>query len=61
MAIIFGGIPQQEREEPMARPESEVKRDVEAVENGAASGAQSEETEVVPKKAAKKSRRNVKK
>lgn len=45
----------------MARPESEVKRDVEAVENGAASGAQSEETEVVPKKAAKKSRRNVKK
>lgn len=65
MAIIVGGDPRAEKQEPVALPESKIKRDVEPVEIREAEAAQSEKPEEeaveASKKPVKKARKNGKK
>lgn len=64
MAIIIGGNPKAEKQQPVAAPESKIKRDVEPVEVRTEEVAQSEEPEVAApavKKPVKKARKNGKK
>lgn len=62
MAIIIGGNPKAEKQQPVAAPESKIKRDVEPVEIRTEEVAQSKEPEVTEeKKVAKRTRKNGKK